>query len=145
MNAGIDEDKEDAINYFTLNGSTEYNKALDAYDEIRDAIRFAYDNAYLAYTRLVKKGKEYKVNEYILNFDEKFPKELTETVKELRKAHIRVFSLMPLLVKAKTTMSEFVIKYPQYDMQIYLENILDYRVVDTVSDNDFLWVWEKDG
>ena len=145
MNSGLDEDLEDKVNYFTANGSDAYGTALDEYDEIRDAIRFAYDNAYLAYTRLVKKGKEYKINEYSLSFDEKFPAKLTEAVKELRKAHIRVFSLMPLLVKAKTTMSEFVIKYPQYDMQIYLENILEYRLIDEEDDESRLWIWEKDG
>lgn len=142
INAGIDEDYDDNVNFFAF--ESEKEAAIDAYDEIRDALRFAYDNAYLAYTKLEKKGKEYKVNEYTLSFDERFDAH-KEDVKEMRKAHIRVFSLMPLLVKAKTTMGEFVIRYPQYDMQIYLENILYYRLVNPENAEEQLWIWEKNG
>lgn len=145
IDAAIDEDYEDKVSYYTLSGTKAYETALNNYDELRDALRFAYDNAFLAYTRLAKNGKEYKANEYILNFDEKYGKEYAEVVKELRKARIREFSLMPLLVKTKTTMGEFVIRYPQYDMQIYLENILNHRVADPKDKDAYLWIWEKDG
>lgn len=146
VNAGLDEDMEDDINYYTLNGSEAYELALDEYDNIRDTLRIAYDNVYQFYLQLKNKKKTYKVDEYNLAFDEAFG-DREDQVKDLRKAHIRVFSLMPLLVKTKTTLGEFVIRYPQYDMQIYLENILLYRCVRTKygQADDYYWTWERDG
>lgn len=146
INAGFDEDAEDKITYFTPNGSSEYNEALAEYDAIRDTLRIAYDNAYQLYLKMEKKKKAYKINEYTLNFDEQFD-ELEDKVNDLRKARIRVFSLMPLLVKTKTTLGEFLIQYPQYDMQIYLENILQYRCVKKTEGNieDYYWTWERSG
>ena len=150
INAGMDEVYDDQINYYTVNGSQEFMDAINNFDEIRDAMRLGYDKAYQFYRKLSKKGKEYKVSEFSLSFDEHFVKH-NEVVKELRKAHLRIFSLMPLLVKTKTTMSEFVIKYPQYDMQMYLEHILDYRCERTVKNADgttekkSYWTWEKEG
>lgn len=150
INAGMDEVYDDQINYYTVNGSKEFMDAINNFDEIRDAMRLGYDKAYQFYRKLSKKGKEYKVSEFSLSFDEHFEKH-NEVVKELRKAHLRIFSLMPLLVKTKTTMSEFVIKYPQYDMQMYLEHILDYRCERTVKNTDgttdtkAYWTWEKEG
>ena len=138
MNAGLDEDEEDNINYFTINPSEEYDDALDAYDEMRDAMRLGYERVYQMYNKLKKLHKEYKVNDYTLSFTEDFKGDFVNKAQELRRAHIRVFSLMPLLVKTKTTMSDFVIKYPQFDMQIYLETILDNRL-------EGKWIWERDG
>ncbi len=143
VNAGLDEDIEDKINYYTLNGSKEYEEAMDDYDEMRDTLRLGYDNVYQTYIKLRKRGKEYKVNEYLLSFSEKFSDEDADNVKEMRKARIRVFSLMPLLVKTKTTLGEFVIRYPQYDMQIYLEQILEHRNIG--PNGERMWVWEKEG
>lgn len=143
VNAGLDEDMEDKINYYTLNGSKEYEDAMDDYDEMRDTLRLGYDNVYQTYIKLRKRGKEYKVNEYLLSFGEKFSEEDADNVKEMRKARIRVFSLMPLLVKTKTTLGEFVIRYPQYDMQIYLEQILEHRSFG--PDGERMWIWEKEG
>jgi hypothetical protein len=40
-------------------------------------------------------------------------------------------------------MVEFLIRYPQYDMQIFLEHILQYRSYDTKS-GKYLWLWEND-
>ena len=143
MNAGLDEDLDDNINYFTVNGSEDYIKALADYDGMRDTMRLGYEHVYQMYSKLKKQHKEYKVNEYTLSFTENFSDKFLARVQELRRAHIRVFSLMPLLVKTKTTMSDFVIKYPQFDMQIYLETILDSRYED--KNGNKKWLWEKDG
>lgn len=141
INAGIDEDADDKINYFTINGSEAFDEAITEYDSLRDILRLAYENCYQFFLRLQKKNKDYKVNEFTLNFDENFGK-LDNEVRDLRKAHIRVFSLMPLLVRTKTTMGEFLIRYPQYDMQIFLEHILKSR---SKNENDeYIWLWEKD-
>lgn len=145
IDAGLDEDADDMVNYFTINGSDEYYEAISNYDTIREALRMAYDNVWQFYTKLKKSNKEYKVSEYTLSFDETFKEtKIASIATELRKARIRVFSLMPLLVKTKTTIGEFVISYPQYDMQIYLEAILQNRYVSTTQ-NGTIWVWEKDG
>lgn len=142
INAGLDEDADDMINYYTLNGSAEYLATLSEYDNMRDTLRLGYDNVYQMYNKLSKKGKEYKVNEYVLSFGENVDGDKAESVKEMRKARIRVFSLMPLLVKTKTSLGQFLIRYPQYDMQLYLEQILDRRYV---NDEGVWWIWEKDG
>ena len=146
INAGLDEDAEDKISYYTLNGTAAYQNALDDYDDMRDTIRGGYDNVFRMYNKLRKSGKDYKVNEYLLSFGEHFPDDKKESVAELRKARIRAFSLMPLLVKTKTVIGQFVVRYPQYDMQIYLERILDSRYVDKYAGRDRTWwIWEKDG
>ncbi|MCH5350572.1 MAG: hypothetical protein J1F39_01210 [Clostridiales bacterium] len=143
INAGLDEEAEDRINYYTLNNSEEYNKALAEYDEMRDTLRLGYESVYQMYKSINSKGKAYKVNEFIPAFEENFSTaEREEKINELRRARIRAFSLMPLLVKTKTSMSQFVIRYPQYDMQLYLEQILERRVVEK---GETLWVWEKEG
>ena len=142
INAGLDEDSEDKVNYFTLNGQKEYVQALDEFDDMRDTLRLSYDKVFRLFEKIRKKGKEYKINDYVLNFDETFDPSQSENVKELRKARIRVFSLMPLLVKIKTSFSNFVFKYPQYDMQLYLERILERRIKDGKQDK---WIWEADG
>ena len=143
INAGLDEDAEDRINYYTLNESVEYKAALEEYDEMRDIMRLGYDNVYQTYVKLRKKQKDYIVNEYILTLAEDFAPDFSAKVKEMRKARIRIFSLMPLLVKTKTAMSEFVIRYPQYDMQLYLEQILDCRYL--AEEGTKFWIWERDG
>ena len=144
MNAGLDEDKEDEINYFSIGGTARYLNALSEYDEMRSIMRLGYDRVYQMYTKMKKANKDYKVNDYTLSFTEDFVGEtLIAQTQELRRAHIRVFSLMPLLVKTKTTMSDFVIRYPQFDMQLYLETILDNRFVG--KDGKKKWIWEKDG
>jgi len=143
INAGLDEDFEDDINYFTFNGSDAYKKAMQDYDDIRDTLRLAYDNCYQYFTKLKKENKEYKISDYSLNFNESFVRHLKNT-KDIRKAHIHVFSLMPLLVRTKTTMGEFLIQYPQYDMIIYLENILKYRCWNSET-SEYQWIWENDG
>lgn len=143
INAGIDEDYEDNINYFTANDSDEYKKAIQDYDNMRDTIRLAYDNCYQYLMKLKKENKEYKIVEYNLNFDESFSKQ-AKNIKDIRKEHIRVFSLMPLMIRTKTTIGEFLIRYPQYDMMIYLEHILKYRCF-VKEDKSYLWIWENDG
>ncbi len=143
INSGLDEDYEDLINYFTVNGSEAYHEAMDEYDDMRDTIRLAYDNCYQSLTRLKKANKDYKVNEYELSFDETFVKH-ADRVRDVRKAHIRVFSLMPLMVRTKTTIVEFLIRYPQYDMMLYLENILKYRCMDEQT-GQYIWLWENEG
>jgi len=141
INAGLDEDAEDSINYFTVNGSEAYDEAILEYDNMRDTLRLAYDNCYQFLLALQKKGKDYKINEYTLSFDESFTA-LEKAAGELRRAHIRIFSLMPLMVRTKMTMGEFLIRYPQYDMQIFLEQILKYRSFDE-KEGKYLWLWEN--
>lgn len=136
LNSGRDEWKEQTINYFTLSDSEKYNKAIENYDDFRDGIQSAYDFVYQVYKKLEKKGVEYKVNEYTLSFDGE------ENVVELRKAHIRVFTLLPIFVKTKTAIGDFMIQYPQYDMFLYLEMILTNRYKDNGS---YRWIWSKDG
>lgn len=144
INSGIDEDYEDKINYFTINGSKEYDEALKDYDYLRETLRLSYENCYQYFTRLKEEDKDYKINEYTLSFDEKINDKHIPIVKEMRKAHIRVFSLMPLMARTKTTISDFVIRYPQYDMLLYLEQILKYRSWEA-DNNKYLWIWENDG
>ncbi|MBQ4071834.1 MAG: hypothetical protein IJD51_05435 [Clostridia bacterium] len=145
INSGLDEDLEDRINYFTFNGSAEYNNSIEEYDNMRDTLRLAYENCYQFYTYLRKSNKEYKVNEYTLNFDESFSKkEYADITNDMRRARIRIFSLMPLVVRTKTTIGEFLIQYPQYDMILFLEQILKHRCWDK-ENASYQWIWETNG
>ena len=143
INSGLDEDYEDMINYFTVNGTDDYLQAITEYDNMRDTLRLAYENCYQFMMRLKKEKREYKISEFTLSFDESFTKH-SRHVRDLRNAHIRVFSLMPLMVRTKTVIGEFLIKYPQYDMILFLEQILKYRCWDKENEK-YLWLWENDG
>ena len=64
-------------------------------------------------------------------------------ISELRKLRMRVFSLVPLLIHTNNTISEYLIKYPHYNMRKYHQYILDNRFVD--KNNKVHWIWERDG
>jgi hypothetical protein len=55
---------------------------------------------------------------------------------------MRVFTLMPLLIRTNNVISEYLVKYPQANMRKYLGYILDNRYE---SEDKPQWIWEKDG
>jgi len=81
------------------------------------------------------------VDQFLVGFNEAFTVH-REKVKELRKLRMRVFTLMPLLIRTNNVISEYLIKYPQANMKKYLAYILENRYEEK---NKFKWIWENDG
>lgn len=119
-------------------------KRLEAerdYNNFFESCQLANQKAFRTYEKLKNIGKEYIVEQFLVGFNERFIVH-KEIVKELRKRRMRVFSLMPLLIKTNNVISERLIKYPQANMKKYLGYIMDNRYDEDGEDK---WIWEKDG
>lgn len=129
MAAGVDLDYQDK------------GKELEFYD----ALQYSVPNAQRLYKKLVRVGKEYIVEQYILKFNENIPSENSDSphsvayqAKLLRKRFIVAANLMPLIIKTYNVLSKFLTPYPQYEMRIYKDYILQNKM-----ENE--WLWDKDG
>ena len=119
-------------------------EAYDKGEDFNDRLQYAVQNILKVYKMLERENKNFIVDQCILSFNEKMPSSLNEQIKILRKQRILVASLMPLLIKAYTSMSKYIIKYPQKQMKDYLRIILENRTYDRHNNNQ-LWIWDKEG
>lgn len=119
----------------------ELHKAEREYNNLLESCQIASQNAFRTYEKLKTDGKEYIVEQFLVGFNEEFIIH-REKVKELRKLRMRVFTLMPLLIRTNNVISEYLIKYPQANMKKYLGYILENRYE---KNNEFKWIWENDG
>lgn len=117
------------------------HEAAREYNNLFDSCQVASQKAFRTYEKLKSQGKEYIVEQFLVGFNEKFVVH-REKVKELRKLRMRVFTLMPLLIRTNNVISEYLIKYPQVNMRKYLAYILENRYEEK---NKFKWIWENDG
>lgn len=129
MAAGVDVDYQDK------------GKELEFYD----ALQYSVPNAQRMYKKLNRLGKEYIVEQYILKLNENIPSENAESplsvayqARLLRKRYIIAANLMPLIIKTYNVLSKFLTPYPQYEMRMYKDNILQNKM-------DGEWLWDKDG
>lgn len=113
-------------------------------EDFNDRLQYAVQNIFKVYKKIERANKNYIIDQCVLSFNEKMPAELAEQIKMLRKQRILVTSLMPLLIKAYTSMSKYIIKYPQKQMKNYLKIILENRTYDKRSGGQ-IWLWDKDG
>ncbi|MBR5523873.1 MAG: hypothetical protein IKU51_01210 [Clostridia bacterium] len=114
-----------------------------AYNNLLESCQMALQKAFRTYDKLKIDGKEYIVDQFLVGFNETFTTHRA-MITELRKRRMRVFSLMPLLIHTNSVISEYLIKYPQLNMQKYLGYILENRYQPADS-NTSRWIWEKDG
>jgi len=112
--------------------SAEYQRF---YDAMEDALQNILDN----YTTLMRTKNAYRVEKYIIALLSEDSEE--DIVKKIRSSEIIGFSLVPLLVRVNSLLSEFVIKYPQRQMKDYLEIILSNSCLDG---NEPQWAWDRD-
>ncbi len=139
LDAGLDEDLQ--LEHDIANTDKELETALQEYNNLFEACQLASQRAFRAYEKLKSNGKEYIVEQFLVGFNERFETH-RDLVKELRKRRMRVFTLMPLLIRTNNVISEYLIKYPQLNMRKYLGYILENRYEE---DNKPRWIWEKDG
>lgn len=139
LGAGVDEDI-DTRREFAANEEA-HEKATREYNDMLDSCQLAVQKAFRTYEKLKNDGKEYIVDQFLIGFNEKFIRHKV-IIKELRKLRMRVFSLMPLLIRTNNAISEYLIKYPQHNMRKYLGYILENRYE---KNGSVKWIWEKDG
>lgn len=139
LDAGLDEDLE--LEKRIAATDEDVHKAEREYNNLFESCQVASQKAFRTYEKLKNKGKEYIVEQFLVGFNEAFTVH-REKVKELRKLRMRVFTLMPLLIRTNNVISEYLIKYPQANMRKYLGYILENRFEEK---NKFKWIWENDG
>ncbi len=113
-------------------------------EELNNMLLYATQNVLRSYKLLEKSNKAFIVDQYVLNFNEEMTEDRYEQVRVLRKQRIYTVSLMPLLIKAYTSIAKYVINYPQKEMKDYLKIILDNRCLDKKTGKQ-IWIWDKDG
>ncbi len=143
VGAGLDEvlslERKAAI----LRGDSETAKKKEReYDNMLESCLLAVQKAFRTYESLKSNGKDYIVDQFLVGFNEDFDGH-DIPVNELRKLRMRCFSLLPMLIHSNNVISEYLVKYPQYNMRKYLEYILDNRLV--AKDGSLRWIWESDG
>ena len=153
LDAGLDEDLQHQMHATTLGEGevanaeaqerleAEHEKAEREYNNLLEACQIASQKAFRTYEKLKSKGKEYIVEQFLVGFNESFTVH-KDKVKELRKLRMRVFTLMPLLIRTNNVISEYLIKYPQANMKKYLGYILENRYK---QGKKYKWIWENDG
>ncbi len=139
LDAGVDEDLDVQRAFAT--DEEQLEKALREYNDMLDSCQLAVQKAFRTYEKLKNDGKDYIVDQFLIGFNERFTRHKV-IIKELRKRRMRVFSLMPLLIRTNNAISEYLIKYPQHNMRKYLGYILENRYEKGTS---VKWIWEKDG
>ena len=111
------------------------------YDNLLESCLLAVQKAFRTYERLKNDGKDYIVDQFLIGFNESFDGHPI-AVNELRKLRMRCFSLLPMLIHTNCVVSEYLVRYPQYNMKKYFEYILDNRLC---KDGKTHWIWESDG
>ena len=143
IDAGLDEDILSEHAYARETGNTdEAEKHLREYNELLETCQLASQKALRSYESLRKEGKEYIVDQFLIGFNENFY-EHKDLIKELRKRRMRVFSLLPMLIRTNNLISEYLVRYPQANMSKYLGYILENRRKDRAGKDT--WLWETDG
>lgn len=143
IDAGLDEDLLNEHLYARELGNIEESeKYLREYNDLLETCQLASQKALRSYESLKKEGKEYIVDQFLIGFNENFS-EHKDLIKELRKRRMRVFSLLPMLIRTNNLISEYLVRYPQANMSKYLGYILENRRKDRAGRD--MWLWEMDG
>lgn len=116
---------------------------LREYNNLLESCQLAVQRAFRTYESLKNDGKDYIVDQFLIGFNERFVVH-KDRVTDLRKLRMRVFSLLPMLIHTNNVMNNYLVKYPQANMQKYTGYIMENRYMAEGS-NKAEWVWEKDG
>lgn len=110
-------------------------------DEYYDKLQYSIPNVQRFYKQLIRAGKGDMYDQYILklntaisNDDQDVEDSPFNQAKLLRKQHIILLNLLPLIIKTYCTVSKYTIPYPQYDMRSYKDEILKKKM-----ENEWLW------
>lgn len=120
----------------------EMNRLQSEYDNLLETLQAALQRTIRYNKALQAKQKDYIINDFIISCNESFEGEVNKKSQELRKKRIKAFTISPLLVKTNNLISEFLTKYPQYEMIKYLDELLmKQRSMD--NEDNYIWIWEK--
>lgn len=117
------------------------------HDMLIDTLQACVQKTQRYYDALERNDEAYKVNNYVLQFIEKDPGN-AKLGTILRKSSIKVCSLVPMLLKMNSLVSEYVIQYPQRQMKTHLISIMKNRMINYLNQKeevDYVWCWETDG
>ena len=120
----------------------EMNRIQSEYDNLLETLQAALQRTIRYNKTLQSKQKDYVINDYIISCNELFEGEVSKKSQELRKKRIKAFTISPLLVKTNNLISEFLTKYPQYEMIKYLDELL-MKKRSTDRDDNYIWIWEN--
>ena len=120
----------------------EMNRLQGEYDDLLETLQAALQRTIRYNKTLRSKQKDYIINDFIISCNETFEGEVSKKSQELRKKRIKAFTISPLLVKTNNLISEFLTKYPQYEMIKYLDELL-MKKRSTDSDDNYIWIWEN--
>ncbi len=139
ISGAIDEEISDRLAMAV--GDDEMNKIQSEYDALLETLQAAVQRIIRYNKTLQSRQKDYIINDFIISCNELFEGDVVKKSQELRKKKIKAFTLSPLLVKTNNLISEFLTKYPQYDMIKYLDELLmKKRSMD--DDGNYIWLWE---
>ncbi len=113
-------------------------------DRLIDTLQACLQKTQRYYDNLERNEEAYKVSTYTLQFIEKDTAN-AELGKLLRKSGIKVCTLIPMLLKTNSLISEYVIQYPQRQMRTHLVSIMKNRMPATNRNGSYQWCWESDG
>ncbi|MBE6762451.1 MAG: hypothetical protein E7551_09260 [Ruminococcaceae bacterium] len=114
------------------------------YENLLESCQLAVQRAFRTYESLKNSGKDYIVDQFLIGFNERFVVH-KDRVNDLRKLRMRVFSLLPMLIHTNNVINTYLVKYPQVNMQKYAAYILENRYSEENDEEQFEWIWEKDG
>ncbi|MBR3298440.1 MAG: hypothetical protein IKI64_04475 [Clostridia bacterium] len=139
ITGGLDEELNDRIARAV--DDDEMSRIQSEYDNLLETLQAALQRT-IRYSKMLQaKQKDYVINDFVISCNETFEGEFSKKSQELRKKRIKTFTISPLLVKTNNLISEFLAKYPQYDMIKYLDDlIMKKRSMD--DDSNYIWVWE---
>lgn len=120
----------------------EMSRIQSEYDNLLETLQAALQRTIRYNKTLQSKQKDYVINDYIISCNELFEGEVSKKSQELRKKRIKAFTISPLLVKTNNLISEFLTKYPQYEMIKYLDELL-MKKRSTDGNDNFIWIWEN--
>lgn len=100
----------------------------------------ALQNTIEKYMGLMRTNDTYKVEKYIVTLPSENSEE--DLVKKIRNSDMVGFSLVPLMVRINSLISEFVIEYPQRQMKDHINFILTSSCLEGEKPQ---WIWERDG
>ena len=110
-------------------------------DEYYDKLQYSIPNVQRFYRQLIRSGKGDMYDQYVLKLNAAIPNDDQfienspfNQAKLLRKQHIILINLLPLIIKTYCTVSKYTIPYPQYDMRSYKDEILRKKM-----ENKWLW------
>lgn len=133
-----------AINIMMAAGVDLDYKDNDLMGEYYDKLQYSIPNVQRFYKKLTRDGKGDMFDKYILKLSNAIPTDDQDSegsvynqAKEIRKQHIVMLGLSPLIIKTYCIVSKYLIPYPQYDMRTYKNEIIQKKMPNT-------WLWDDE-